>query len=1698
MVNWRADGTLDYLGRRDQQIKLRGFRIELEEIETVLRKDQRVKDAAVIVSRAGAQEHLIGYVAADAKLDPEELRAPLENCLPAYMVPSRLIRLDTLPVTPNGKLDRRALADPTMPPRTAEPPRGQTESILSEIWAALLGLDAIDREASFFSIGGHSLLAVQLLARIKNTFGIELSLRELFEKPSLAGVSRLIDMGRNQTRPEMTPLPAGERPTPSFAQQRLMFLDQLEGPSAAYSMPATLELRGNLDGAALRLALAALVKRHDSLRLCFDFDDGRPIAHYLDAYDPLTELDLSHLSEEDAEAEAVRVRRGARTEALRSDTGAFVPSYPIALAPQRHRLLFNMHHIISDGWSIDLLIDDLARLYTAHRTGSDASLPAPALTYSSYARWQNQWLRDETLEREMAFWRDHLADAPELLNLQTDHPRPTVQVHEGGAVPLQIDGKLGNALRTLARETDATLFMVLLAAFNLLLFRFSGVRDISVGVPVANRGDSRLEDVVGLFLNTLVMRTQVPAAGRFRDFLSAIRQTTLAAYAHQDVPFEYLVEHLRPARSLSHNPLFQVMINLVKKRREKITLDGLEVEQTGPVGDLLAKFDLNLNFAEQPDGSLDGELQYNATLFEQETAVFLGDCFLSLLRGITAEPDALLTEISLYRDAPSAQRAMAQPAGPVVRFGSIELSIPHRFAEQVALHRDRIAVQTPTHSLTYGALDLASRCLAAALLEYPGCKRVALLLPHDTSMAVGILGTLQAGRTYVPLDSSQPAQRLRSIMDDVGAEVIVCSAAHEERAKELAGAGCTLLSLDRLKQVPAAPLPELSPDSIAYILYTSGSTGRPKGVVQNHRNVLHFIRRYSENLRLTPDDRMLQVASYAFDAAVMDFYGALLNGATLCLFDIRTQSITDCAPWLKQEGITVWHSTPSVFRVFAADLTTRLPSIRLIVMGGEAVSRTDFETFRQRFEPGTLFVNGLGPTESTVTLQFFADHQTDLRRQSMPVGYPVDGTTIELLDESGAPTDLFGEIAVCSPHIALGYWQQESAAFEADPARPGGIRYRSGDIARRLPDGSLEMVGRRDNQIKLRGFRIELGEIEAVLRNHPDIRDAAAILYVPEETAAEPRLIAYLTGSTDPKNALAWCREQLPSYMVPAAVVVLDALPLTVTGKLDRTALPLPDMGEQASADAPVTPGEELLAGLWADVLKTETIARTDSFFERGGHSLLATQLLSRIRAAFGADIPLRLIFEHPTLSAQATAIDKERRGTPPPPITPRKDPDTLPLSFAQQRLWFLAALEDGDHTAPYNITAALGLDAALDEKALRAALLALTARHESLRMTIRAENGQPVLGLRDPYDPLLVETLRCNDADRDAAVHARAASHAAAPFDLADDPLLRLTLLRLDTDAEVLLVNLHHIAADGWSLGVLVRDLSALYAAALEQHEADLCTVLPPLPIQYADYAAWQRDWLSGEVLETQLSYWRDRLAKAPALLELPTDHPRPAVKTYRGGQRTLTLEPELADRLEAFSRTRGATLFMTLLAAFKLLLHRYSGQEDILVGSPIANRTQAESEALVGFFVNTLVLRSTISRERSFETVLCDIRETALDAYAHQDIPFETVVSELQPERSLSHSPLFQVMFALQNAPQEALSLVRQPSSPSHPLLRPPSSISPSRLTPPPKVLSAPGNMPLISSCPPGSTVWQPITGRCWRAFLPRPRRRSAAWRC
>jgi len=1623
-VRWRPDGLLEYLGRGDNQVKLRGFRIELGEIENALRSVAGVADAVALVYERDGHSRLVAYVVAAESAPNDAILQHAHAALPAYMVPSHIERLTRMPLTPHGKVDRLGLPEPgaALAVPTVDLPAGPTEQRLAQTWGELLGVAHVGRHADFFASGGHSLLATRLVARIADEFGVELPLRALFEQPTLAGVASLIDAQSVQGLVTLGPRPSNEEPELSFAQERLWFLDQLDPGSTAYSIPAALDLRGALDVSALTRALADLVARHEVLRLTIVSRDGAPFPRHLAPFDPLTFDDVSGAADIEAAAGRIALEHAGRPFDLAS--GPLFRAHLVTMGSDRHRLLFNMHHLVSDGWSVDLLIRDLAALYAAHRREQAPALAALPLQYSDYARWQRAQVGARAAE-QLAYWREQLREVPERLELPTDFARTSRQEHKGGEVHVPIDADLAGRLEAVTRAEGGTLFMGLLAAFSVLLYRASAQKDICVGTPVAYRPALELEHVAGLFLNTLVVRTRIAPGASFLDVLANVRTSALGAYAHQDVPFEYLVEQLQPNRSLSHTPLFQVMLNLVNTRSEQVRLDGLEVAQvSAPLG-LLSKFDLSLSFAVLEDGGLDGRLEYNADLFAGETIAFLAECFQDLLRQVIAQPAAPLASVTLPAVAERTRVGAAQalvPNRPRVDFGSIEKSIPSRFGEQVHAHPDAVAVRTPSAQLTYRELDQRARRVAAAILQARPTGAVALLLPHDASMPVGILGALQAGRMYVPLDASHPPERLVQIAADAEVSAVVSCAALGPLARRIAGATCPLIDVDDPGVDAADELPAVSPDSIAYVLYTSGSTGLPKGVVQNHRNVLHFIREYTERLRIQAGDRVLQVASYAFDAAVMDVFGALLNGATLVPVDLKQHTSRDAIDWIAGEAVTIYHSTPTVFRLLTDGSHRDLPSVRLVVLGGEAVTRADFELFRNRFSGDCLFINGLGPTESTVTLQQILDRDARLVRDGVPVGYPVANTEVLLVDADHEPTGLCGEIVIRSPHVALGYWRRESSAFSDDPEHPGQRLYRTGDLARLLSDGSLEALGRRDGQVKLRGFRIELGEIESALRRHPGVREAAVVLWPNEawgsglgtwSAGPERRLVAYVVGDAVAADLKAWLRDTLPDYMVPAAFVTLPALPITANGKLDRRNLPAPVVAAVIGDGAGLaTDAERLLAGLWAEVLGRPVTERTSNFFDVGGHSLMAARLVARIRERIGVEAPLRLVFEQPVLHEQATAIEQYRSGSVRPPIvhTPGAP---VTLTAAQQRLWFLAEREGAALGAAYTISAALGVDGALDERALRRALVALTARHDSLRVNVRNANGQPEVSLRDPYDPLQIVVLRDHAAE--ALLHI-AKAHAAAPFDLATDPLLRLTLVQDANGApRALLFSIHHLIADGWSLSVLVQELAALYTGG----------TLPPLPVTMADYAAWEGAWLTAAERTRQLAYWRTQLADAPALLELPTDMPRPAVKSYSGAQIPVHLPRQLVDKLRALGQAEGATLAMTVQAGLLALLHRYSAATDIVIGSPLAQRLLRETEGLVGLLVNTVALRTPVTGVQSFAALIRTVRQVALDAYSHADVPFDQLVEDLHPVRSLSYSPVYQVMCAVQNMPVAAVVL-------------------------------------------------------------------------
>ncbi|MCP3105513.1 amino acid adenylation domain-containing protein, partial [Myxococcus sp. K15C18031901] len=1216
------------------------------------------------------------------------------------------------------------------------------------------------------------------------------------------------------------------------------------------------------------------------------------------------------------------------------------------------------------------------------------------------------------------------------LELPTDKPRPAVRSNRGATLPVRLPRELAQRVGALARQEGVTPFMLLLAVWQALLGRYSGQQDISVGIPIAGRQQAEVEGLIGFFVNTLVARTQVEGEKSFKELLAQVKETTLGAYAHQDVPFERLVEELRPERDLGRTPLFQVFFaleNTPVQQRERFALRPIEL-QSGT-----AKFDLSLSLREGAEG-LTGWLEYSTDLYEPQTVERLVGHYQRLLESAVAQPDTHLSRLQLLGEEERRQVLTTWNPAPVAA-GPTEC-VQALFEAQAERTPEAVAVVGGGRQVTYRQLDEEANRLAHRLrrLGVGPEVRVGLWMERSVEMVVGMLATLKAGGAYVPVDADYPEARARLVLEDSGLAVLLSEQPLLARFASLPE-GVVSLALDTEElgaESAARPSASATPANAAYVIYTSGSTGRPKGVVVEHRQLWQLVRWHLDAYALGVGDRTSQVASPAFDAAVWEIWPTLASGAALELpeRDVRLEPAR-LVGWLAERGITVAFLPTPLCEAVLAEPWPAESRLRWLLTGGDRLSR--------RPAPGAPFrlVNHYGPTEATVVATAGEVLAAQGGREPH-IGGPITHARAYVLDEQRMPQPVGvpGELHVGGEGVARGYLERAELTaerFVRDPfsQEPGARMYRTGDRVRWLADGTLEFLGRMDSQVKLRGYRIELGEIEAVLAQHAGVLHAAVV--VKQQAGGPQRLVGYVAPrpgqGVEGEEVRAFLRARLPEYMVPSALMVLEALPLSPNGKVDRKALPEPEAHAlEVAFEAPRTPTETALAELWVQVLGAQRVGRNDDFFELGGHSLMATQMQARIRAGWSVELPLRAMFEAPTLKALAERIDgaKTERGRTALVAVGREGP--LPLSFAQQRLWFLDRLEPG--SALYNIPLAVRLEGALDEAALEKSLGEVVRRHEALRTSFEEVEGQPVQRIHPARAfELRVEDLREVPAEqRQQEARARMGEEARRPFELSGELMMRALLLRLEEREHVLVVNMHHIASDGWSVGVLSRELGALY----EEYAGGRAARLAPLSVQYADYAVWQREWLRGEVLEKQVEYWKQKLAGV-APLELPTDKPRPAVRSNRGATLPVRLPRELAQRVGALAKQEGVTPFMLLLAAFQLLLARYSGQEDIVVGSPIAGRRQAEVEGLIGFFVNTLVLRTQVEGEKSFKALLAQVKETTLGAYEHQDVPFEKLVEELQPARDLSRTPLFQALFVLQNTPMQE---VRLPGLTLHPL--------------------------------------------------------------
>jgi amino acid adenylation domain-containing protein len=1611
VARYLANGDIEYLGRNDQQVKIRGFRIECGEIEAVLATHPAVREAVVDARAVGDDKRLVAWVVPAAGVAEETLAGALRQhvsaALPDYMVPSAWVVVAALPLSPNGKLDRRALPEPQGAQSQAayEAPQGEHETLLAAIWRELLNVEQVGRHDNFFELGGHSLLAVRLTNRLQQVEW-QLPLQTLFANPTLLALAQQLRR-TDEALPPIEAMPRGAELPLSFAQQRLWFLTQLEGLSETYHIPLALSLRGELDLPAWRQSLDALYARHEALRSRFVTVEGQPQAHILPADAlPLTVHDLR--GRQDAQSQARQLAQRLTEAPFDLTQGPLVRAALIRLADEEHLFLLTCHHIISDGWSTGILLRELGALYGAFRRSDVDPLPPLTLQYPDYAAWQRRYLTPERLAAQAQYWRETLSDAPALLTLPTDRPRPTVQSFSGGEVPIAIDAELTQALRQFSRQHGGTLFMTVLAAWSLVLARMAGQQELVIGTPEANRGRLETESLVGFFVSTLALRIDLRDDPDLPTLIARIRHAVLAARENRDLPFEQVVELVNPPRHLGYTPLFQVMLAWQDGSVRDISLPGLQAE-SAELGYQIAKYDLTLDLAER-DEQISGTLNFATALFDRATAERYGVYLVQVLRAMATNATQPASHLDLL---PAAERELLLYGWNRTAEVYPAQSSAHVLFEQWAQRTpDAVAVVNDRDSLSYAQLNAHANQLAHQLIAQgvrPG-DRVATSLERSVSLVIAQLAILKAGAAYVPLDPHLPVARQAWIIGDSGASLILCD---RDLDREIAGE-IACLRIDRLRQNPTHdPAVPRAGDAPAYIMYTSGSTGTPKGVMVTHQGILRLAinNRFASFER---GDRFAFAANPAFDASTLEMWGALLNGASLAI--IAPEVLTEAealAAALVRQGINVLFLTTSLFNQYVHSIAATLAQLKYLLSGGEAADPHAFARMLKEAGPVRL-INGYGPTECTVFATTATIERVD-PWQRLPIGRPIGNTRIYLLDEHGQPVPLgaTGEIYIAGPGVALGYLNRAELTAErflADPFNPGERMYRTGDLARYLPDGNIDYLGRNDRQVKIRGFRIECGEIEARVAGHPAVREAVVDVLGEADTK---RLVAWVVPEADAdRQTLAVTLRQylagmLPEFMLPAAWVALDTLPLTPNGKLDRRALPEPqeDAYVREVYAEPEGELETLLAGIWRELLGLERVGRHDNFFELGGHSLLAVKLMAQLRRV-GLSAGVQTLFTAPTLSTLAqTLVTQQEVSVPANGILPgcvAITPEMLPLATLSQPeidavvaqvpggvanvqdIYALSPLQEGilfhhllaELGDPYQLSAVLRFDSRARLDAWLAAMQQVIDRHDILRTAFITQGVSSPVQVVWRKAELSLRELRLNPAEGEIG------SRLTALFDprrvrpdLTRAPLLSFVAAQEEEGSWCVLQQWHHLIGDHSTLAVMQEEINLILAG-----RGDELAKAPPfrnavaqarLGVSKAEHEQFFRTMLA-DIDEPSLPFGLSDVHGEGR--DISTAH--------------LALPHTLNQQLRRQARRLGVSLASLCHLAWAQVLARATGRDEVVFGTVLLGRMQAGdgAERALGLFINTLPLRLDVNEVGAESAVLqAHIRLSGLLAHEH-----------------------------------------------------------------------------------------------------------------
>ena len=1650
-LGFMREGELFITGRLKDLLIVRGQNLYPQDIEKTIERDVEVvrkgRVAAFAVNVKG--EEGIGIAAEVSRsvqkiLPPEALINAIRQAVAdaCQQAPSVVVLLNpgALPKTSSGKLQRSAcrsrLGDGSLdsyaqfPSDTAAQASADSaqrvselEALIAWVWCEHLQVEQVLADDHFFVLGGNSILATQVIARLRDELKVELSLRLLFEAPTLsafaAQVATLQQAG-GELQGSIARLNRYDELPQSLAQNRLWFMWQLDRQSSAYTIPGALRLRGELNEAALRSSFAQLVERHETLRTRFYERDGQALQRVDEATDfDLQVIDISGLPGDERQARAQHIREEVARTQFDLENGPLFWVTLVKLDDQEHQLLLTLHHIIADGWSLNLLIDEFSRLYAAACLDQPLVLTPLALQYVDYGTWQRQWLAQGEAQRQRSYWMLQLGHEHPVLSLATDHPRASYKQRSAARHSVNVEAALSDAVRQAAQAHDATPFMWLLAAFQTVLYRYTGQRDIRVGVPSANRPRQETHAMMGFFINTLVLRAELDGRLSFAELVRQTRQTTLDAQSHQDLPFEQLLEAFPQARE---HGLFQVMFNHQQRDLSALRrLPGLIADEL-PWHSREAKFDLQLHSEEDRQGRLTLSFDYADELFEQGTIARLADHVISLLQQVCADASLALADVSVLtcEQLREQQQWGAAPCPPAEQW------LPHLLQAQAQRTPQQTALMWDGGSLDFASLHIQANRLANYLRDKgvgPDVP-VAIAAERSPQLLVGLLAIIKAGGAYVPLDPDYPPERLRYMLQDCGATLLLTQSHLLASLPSVESVSAIAMDSLTLERWPShAPGLHLHGDNLAYVIYTSGSTGQPKGVGNTHRALSERLQWMQATYGLDASDVLMQKAPISFDVSVWECFWPLITGCRLVLAGPgEHRDPQRIAQLVQQFGVTTLHFVPPLLHLFVDEpLAQQCASVRRLFSGGEALPAELRDRVLQQLPTAQLH-NRYGPTETAINVTHWQCHKKDGERS--PIGRPLGNVVCRVLDDALnlLPAGVPGELCIGGSGLARGYLDRPGLTAErfiADPSGEAGARlYRTGDLVRWSADGVLEYLGRLDQQVKVRGFRVEPQEIEARLLALPDVAQAAVLV---RDTAAGPQLIGYYTAldhtlaqaehSAQLNTALA---AELPEYMVPTQLLRLDAMPLSPSGKLDRRALPEPVWHVREHVE-PQTELEQRIAAIWRDVLGQPRISLRDDFFALGGHSLLATQIVSRVRQACDVELALHTLFDASELGAFAEhvaliqaagqrntqlAINRVDRSQP------------VPLSYSQQRMWFLWQMEPD--SPAYNVGGMARLKGVLDVGRFEAALQALILRHETLRTTFPSVDGVACQQVHRQTG-LNLAWLDLSALDPQAfkqRLHALADNEAHTPFDLEHGPLLRACMVKAGEREHYFVLTLHHIVTEGWAMDIFARELGELYEAFLD----DRLSPLAPLAVQYLDYSVWQRQWLESGERQRQLDYWIAKLGNEHPLLELPSDRPRPSVQSHKGELYRFDLSDDLAARVRAFNAEHGLTLFMTMTATLAVLLYRYSGQTDLRIGAPVANRIRPESEGLIGAFLNTQVLRCELDGQMRVGQLIEQVRQTVIEGQSHQDLPFDHLVEALQPPRSAAYNPLFQVMCNVQ----------------------------------------------------------------------------------